>query len=413
MMRINLKFVILKKSKVSMKTINDFDFKDKKALVRVDFNVPQSADLKVTDNTRIMAVKPTIDKILNDGGSVILMTHLGRPKGKVTAEFSLKNIVPEIEEVLGKKVQFCGDCLGQEALDMTQNLKPGEILLLENLRFYKEEEEGDVGFAEKLSKYGDAYVNDAFGTAHREHASTAIIARFFPETKFFGLLMAKELEAIEKVLKSGEKPVTAILGGSKVSSKITIIENILPAIDHLIIGGGMAFTFIKALGGKIGNSLVEEDKLQLALEILGKAKEQNVKVHLPVDSIIADDFNNEADRKEVDIYEIPEGWMGLDAGSKTRNLNHDVILNSRTILWNGPIGVFEMPNFAAGTISLGESIAEATELGAFSLVGGGDSVAFVKQFGYDDKVSYVSTGGGAILESLEGLELPGIKAINN
>ena len=396
-----------------MKTINDFDFKDKKALVRVDFNVPQSADLKVTDNTRIMAVKPTIDKILNDGGSVILMTHLGRPKGKVTAEFSLKNIVPEIEEVLGKKVQFCGDCLGQEALDMTQNLKPGEILLLENLRFYKEEEEGDVGFAEKLSKYGDAYVNDAFGTAHREHASTAIIARFFPETKFFGLLMAKELEAIEKVLKSGEKPVTAILGGSKVSSKITIIENILPAIDHLIIGGGMAFTFIKALGGKIGNSLVEEDKLQLALEILGKAKEQNVKVHLPVDSIIADDFNNEADRKEVDIYEIPEGWMGLDAGSKTRNLNHDVILNSRTILWNGPIGVFEMPNFAAGTISLGESIAEATELGAFSLVGGGDSVAFVKQFGYDDKVSYVSTGGGAILESLEGLELPGIKAINN
>ena len=413
MMRINLKFVISKKSKVSMKTINDFDFKDKKALVRVDFNVPQSADLKVTDNTRIMAVKPTIDKILNDGGSVILLTHLGRPKGKVTAEFSLKNIVPEIEEVLGKKVQFCGDCLGEEALDMTQNLKPGEILLLENLRFYKEEEEGDVGFAEKLSKYGDAYVNDAFGTAHREHASTAIIARFFPETKFFGLLMAKELEAIEKVLKSGEKPVTAILGGSKVSSKITIIENILPAIDHLIIGGGMAFTFIKALGGKIGNSLVEEDKLQLALEILGKAKEQNVKVHLPVDSIIADDFNNEADRKEVDIYEIPEGWMGLDAGSKTRDLNHDVILNSRTILWNGPIGVFEMPNFAAGTISLGESIAEATELGAFSLVGGGDSVAFVKQFGYDDKVSYVSTGGGAMLESLEGLELPGIKAINN
>ena len=413
MMRINLKFVISKKSKVSMKTINDFDFKDKKALVRVDFNVPQSADLKVTDNTRIMAVKPTIDKILNDGGSVILMTHLGRPKGKVNPVFSLKNIVPEIEEVLGKKVQFCGDCLGEEASQMTQNLKPGEILLLENLRFYKEEEEGDVDFAEKLSKYGDAYVNDAFGTAHREHASTAIIARFFPETKFFGLLMAKELEAIEKVLKSGEKPVTAILGGSKVSSKITIIENILPAIDHLIIGGGMAFTFIKALGGKIGNSLVEEDKLQLALEIIGKAKEQNVKVHLPVDCIIADDFNNDAERKEVDIYEIPEGWMGLDAGSKTRDLNHDVILNSRTILWNGPIGVFEMSNFAAGTIALGESIAEATELGAFSLVGGGDSVAFVKQFGYDDKVSYVSTGGGAMLESLEGLELPGIKAINN
>lgn len=395
-----------------MKTIKDYNFKDKKALVRVDFNVPQSADLKVTDNTRIIAAKPTIDKILSDGGSVILMTHLGRPKGKVAEEFSLKNIVPEIEEVLGRKVLFCDDCIGDNATNMTGNLMPGEVLLLENLRFYSEEENGDEDFAKKLSNYGDAYVNDAFGTAHREHVSTAIIAKFFPETKFFGLLMAKELEAIEKVLKSGEKPVTAILGGSKVSSKITIIENILPAIDHLIIGGGMAFTFIKALGGKIGNSLVEEDKLQLALEIIGKAKEQNVKVHLPVDSIIADDFNNEADRKEVDIYEIPDGWMGLDAGSKTRDLNHDVILNSRTILWNGPVGVFEMPNFAAGTISLGESIAEATELGAFSLVGGGDSVAFVKKFGYDDKVSYVSTGGGAMLESLEGLELPGIKAIN-
>ncbi len=396
-----------------MKTIRDFDFKDKKALVRVDFNVPQNDDLKVTDNTRIMAVKPTIDKILNDGGSVILMTHLGRPKGTVNEKFSLKNIVAEIEEVLGNKVQFCEDCMGEEATTMTQNLKPGEILLLENLRFYQEEEEGNVEFAKKLSTYADAYVNDAFGTAHREHASTSTIAQFFPETKFFGLLMANELEAVEKVLKSGEKPVTAILGGSKVSSKITIIENILPAIDHLIIGGGMAFTFIKALGGKIGNSLVEEDKLHLALEILGKAKEQNVKVHLPVDSIVADDFNNEAESKEVDIYDIPEGWMGLDAGFKTRKLNHDVILNSRTILWNGPIGVFEMPNFAAGTVALGESIAEATKLGAFSLVGGGDSVAFVKQFGYDKKVSYVSTGGGAMLESLEGLELPGVKAINN
>ena len=396
-----------------MKTINDYNFKDKKALVRVDFNVPQSADLKVTDNSRILAAKPTIDKILNDGGSVILMTHLGRPKGKVTEEFSLKNIVPEIEKVPGRTVLFCKDCIGDEANTMTRNLKAGEVLLLENLRFYNEEEEGDKDFAEKLSKYADAYVNDAFGTAHREHASTAIIAQFFSETKFFGLLMTKELVAIEKVLKSGEKPITAILGGSKVSSKITIIENILPAIDHLIIGGGMAFTFIKALGGKIGNSLVEDDKLQLAIDILGKAKEQNVKVHLPVDSVIADDFSNEAERKEVDIYEIPEGWMGLDAGNKTRDLNNDVILNSRTILWNGPVGVFEMPNFAAGTIALGESIAEATELGAFSLVGGGDSVAFVKKFGYDDKVSYVSTGGGAMLESLEGLELPGIKAINN
>ena len=396
-----------------MKTIKDFDFKDKKALVRVDFNVPQSADLKVTDNTRIQAVKPTVDKILNDGGSVILMTHLGRPKGKVSEEFSLKNIVPEIEKVLGSEVKFCPDCMGEDALNMTGNLKPGEILLLENLRFYNEEEAGDKDFAEKLSKYGDAYVNDAFGTAHRKHASTAVIAQFFPSTKFFGLLMAKELEAIDKVLKSGEKPVTAILGGSKVSTKITIIENILPAIDHLIIGGGMAFTFIKALGGQIGNSLLEEDKQSLALEILEKAKAQNVKVYLPVDTIIADEFNKDADRREADIYDIPEGWMGMDAGPKSRDLFNDVILNSRTILWNGPIGVFEMPNFSAGTVALGDSIAEATKLGAFSLVGGGDSVAFVKQFGYDDKVSYVSTGGGAMLESLEGMELPGVAAINN
>ena len=395
-----------------MKTVNDFNFKDKKALVRVDFNVPQSADLKVTDNTRIQAVKPTVDKILNDGGSVILMTHLGRPKGKVSEEFSLKNIVTEIESVLGREVKFCADCIGKEATDMTANLQPGEILLLENLRFYNEEESGDRDFAEKLSKYGDAYVNDAFGTAHRAHASTAIIAEFFPETKFFGLLMSKELEAVEKVLGSGEKPVTAILGGSKVSTKITIIENILPAIDNLIIGGGMAFTFIRALGGHIGNSLLEEDKLKLALEILEKAKAQNVKVFLPTDTVIADEFSNDADRKEVDIYDIPDGWMGMDAGSKSRDLFHDVIMNSRTILWNGPIGVFEMPNFAAGTIALGDSIAEATKLGAFSLVGGGDSVAFVKQFGYDDKVSYVSTGGGAMLESLEGKELPGVKAIN-
>ena len=395
-----------------MKTVNDFNFKDKKALVRVDFNVPQSADLKVTDNTRIQAVKPTVDKILNDGGSVILMTHLGRPKGKVTEEFSLKNIVTEIESVLGREVKFCADCIGKEATDMTANLQPGEILLLENLRFYNEEESGDRDFAEKLSKYGDAYVNDAFGTAHRAHASTAIIADFFPETKFFGLLMSKELEAVEKVLGSGEKPVTAILGGSKVSTKITIIENILPAIDNLIIGGGMAFTFIRALGGHIGNSLLEEDKLKLALEILEKAKAQNVKVFLPTDTVIADEFSNDADRKEVDIYDIPDGWMGMDAGTKSRDLFHDVIMNSRTILWNGPIGVFEMPNFAAGTIALGDSIAEATKLGAFSLVGGGDSVAFVKQFGYDDKVSYVSTGGGAMLESLEGKELPGVKAIN-
>lgn len=395
-----------------MKTIKDFNFKDKKALVRVDFNVPQDDQLKVTDNTRMVAVKPTIDKILEDGGAVILMAHLGRPKGEVKDEFSLRHIVDEVSDVLGKNVKFVDECVGEKAEQAAQALQPGEILLLENLRFHKEEEKGDEGFAEQLSKLGDAYVNDAFGTAHRAHASTAVIAQFFPSTKFFGLLMAKELQAIDKVLKSGEKPITAILGGSKVSTKITVIENILPAVDNLIIGGGMSFTFIKALGGKIGNSLVEDDKLSLAIEILEKAKEHNVKVYLPSDTIVAESFNNEAERKEVDIYAIPDGWMGMDAGSKSRDQFNDVLLNSRTILWNGPIGVFEMSNFAAGTIALGDSIAEATKLGAFSLVGGGDSVAFVKQFGYADKMSYVSTGGGAMLESLEGLELPGVAAIN-
>ncbi|MGH1518556.1 phosphoglycerate kinase [Chryseobacterium sp. JK1] len=396
-----------------MKTINDFNFKDKKALVRVDFNVPQDDQLNVADNTRIVAVKPTVEKILNDGGSVILMTHLGRPKGEAKDEFSLKHILGEVSNVLGKEVKFVDECIGEKAEKAASELKPGEILLLENVRFHNEEEKGDEGFAEQLSKLGDAYVNDAFGTAHRAHASTAVIAKYFPSTKYFGLLMAKELQAIDKVLKSGERPVTAILGGSKVSTKITIIENILPAVDNLIIGGGMAFTFIKALGGKIGTSLVEEDKLPLALEILGKAKEHKVKVYLPSDVIIAESFSNDVERKEADIYAIPEGWMGLDAGHKSRDQFNDVLLNSRTILWNGPIGVFEMSNFSGGTVALGESIAEATRLGAFSLVGGGDSVAFVKQFGYADQVSYVSTGGGAMLESLEGLELPGVAAINN
>ena len=395
-----------------MKTIKDFSFKDKKALVRVDFNVPQDDALKVTDNTRIVAAKPTIDKILNEGGSVILMTHLGRPKGKVSDEFSLKHILSEIENVLEKKVKFAEDCVGKEAQKLSSELQPGEILVLENLRFYNEEENGDKDFAEKLSKLADAYVNDAFGTAHRSHASTAVIAEFFPSTKFFGLLMEKELIAIDKVLKSGEKPVTAILGGSKVSSKITIIENILPAVDNLIIGGGMSFTFVKALGGKIGKSIVEDDKMQLALEILQKAEAQNVKVFLPVDVIAADDFSNDAEIKELNINEIPEEWQGLDAGSKSREIFNDVIMNSRTILWNGPVGVFEMENFSGGTKSLGDSISEATKLGAFSLVGGGDSVAFVKKNDYTDKVSYVSTGGGAMLESLEGLELPGVAAIN-
>ena len=394
-----------------MQSISNFDFKDKKVLVRVDFNVPQNEKLEVTDDTRISAVKPTLDLILDCGGKVILLTHLGRPKGEKNDKYSLKNILPEIEKVLGRKVRFADDSLGEITQKMVNELKPGEILLLENLRFYKEEENGDKDFAEKLSKYGDVYVNDAFGTAHRKHASTAVIAQFFPSTKFFGLLMEDELKAIDKVLNSGEKPITAILGGSKVSTKITIIDNILPAIDNLIIGGGMAFTFIKAKGGHIGDSLIEADKMQLALEILENAKKHNVKVYLPVDTIIAREFNNDAEQQEVDIYKIPENWMGLDAGSKTRLLFNDVIINSKTILWNGPIGVFEMENFSKGTVALGESIAEATKMGAFSLVGGGDSVAFVKQYGYGSKVSYVSTGGGAMLESLEGLELPGVAAI--
>ena len=395
-----------------MKIINDFNFSGKKALIRVDFNVPQNAEFQVTDNTRIVAAKPTIDKIINDGGAVILMTHLGRPKGKVNADFSLSKIVEEVSKVLGRDVKFVENCVGELAEKAASELKAGEILLLENLRFHAEEEAGDVEFAKKLSNLADIYVNDAFGTAHRKHASTAVIADFFPEKKCFGLLMAKELEAIDKVLHSGEKPVTAILGGSKVSTKITIIENILPAVDNLIIGGGMAFTFIKAQGGSIGNSLVEDDKLDLALEILEKAKKENVKVYIPVDVVVSKEFNNDAERMEVPANEIPDGWMGLDIGKKTQEINHEVIMNSKTILWNGPLGVFEMSNFAVGTQALGDSIADATKRGAFSLVGGGDSVAFVKQFGYADKVSYVSTGGGAMLESLEGLELPGVAAIN-
>lgn len=396
-----------------MKTVNDFNFNGKKALIRVDFNVPQDENLKVTDNTRIVSAKPTIDKILKDGGSVILMTHLGRPKGQVTDKYSLKHIVDEVSKVLGVPVKFVDECVGPKAEKAAAELKPGEVLLLENLRFHNEEEKGDEGFAKELAKLGDIYVNDAFGTAHRAHASTAIIAKFFPSNKCFGLLMAKELDAIQKVLKTGEKPVTAILGGSKVSSKITIIENILPVVDNLIIGGGMTYTFIKAQGGKIGNSICEDDKQELALDILKKAKEKGVKVYLPEDSVIGDDFSNDANRKVVDTNNIPDGWEGLDVGPKTIKTFSDVILASKTILWNGPLGVFEMPNFAVGTKAIGDAIGEATKNGAFSLVGGGDSVAFVKQNNYTDKVSYVSTGGGAMLESLEGRELPGVAAILN
>lgn len=393
-----------------MKTLNDFNFNNKKALIRVDFNVPLDENFKVTDATRIEAAKPTIDKILADGGSVILMSHLGRPKGK-EEKYSLKHILDKTSEVLGQEVKFATDCIGEVAETAAKNLKPGEILLLENLRFYAEEEAGDVDFAKKLASLGDIYVNDAFGTAHRAHASTTIIAQFFPNEKCFGTLLAKEIESLNKVLKDSEKPVTAVLGGSKVSSKITVIENILDKVDHLIIGGGMTFTFIKAQGGKIGDSICEDDKMDLALEILEKAKAKNVQIHIPVDVVAANDFSNTAETQVVNVNEIPDGWQGLDAGPKSLERFKKVILESKTILWNGPLGVFEMEKFAKGTIALGEFIAEATEKGAFSLVGGGDSVAAVKQFGLEDKMSYVSTGGGAMLEMLEGKSLPGIDAI--
>ena len=393
-----------------MATINDFNFKDKKALIRVDFNVPLDHNFAVTDATRIAAAKPTIDKIIADGGSVILMSHLGRPNGKDDS-FSLRHIVDTASEILGSKILFATDSRGEIAKNAAAALKPGEILLLENLRFYSEEEAGDAGFAKELASLGDIYVNDAFGTAHRAHASTAIIAQFFPEHKAFGLLLAKEIECLEKVLKDSKKPVTAILGGSKVSSKITVIENILDKVDHMIIGGGMTFTFIKAMGGKIGDSICEDDKLDLALEILQKAKEKNVHLHIPVDVIAANAFRNDADTKITDVNNIPDGWQGLDAGPKSLANFKEVILASKTILWNGPLGVFEMENFANGTIEVGKYIAEATENGAFSLVGGGDSVAAVKQFGLEKKMSYVSTGGGAMLEMLEGKTLPGIAAI--
>ncbi|MGC4040889.1 MAG: phosphoglycerate kinase [Flavobacterium sp.] len=393
-----------------MKTLQDFNFKNKKAIIRVDFNVPLDENFNVTDANRIEAAKPTIDKILADGGSVILMSHLGRPKGKED-KYSLRHIVDKVSEVLGVKVQFASDCRGEVAQDAVKNLKPGEVLLLENLRFYAEEEAGDENFAKELASLGDIYVNDAFGTAHRAHASTTIIAKFFPKDKCFGTLLAKEIDSLNRVLNNSVKPVTAILGGSKVSSKITVIENILDKVDHMIIGGGMTFTFIKALGGKIGQSICEDDKLELALEILQKAKEKNVQIHIPVDVVAADAFSNDAKTQVVDVREIPDGWQGLDAGPKSLENFRKVIMDSKTILWNGPLGVFEMENFAKGTIELGNDIAESTKKGAFSLVGGGDSVAAVKQFGLEDKMSYVSTGGGAMLEMLEGRTLPGIAAI--
>ncbi|MUP45131.1 phosphoglycerate kinase [Gramella sp. BOM4] len=394
-----------------MKTIDDYNFKNKQALIRVDFNVPLDDDLQVTDPERIEAAKPTIIKILEDGGSVVLMSHLGRPKGR-ESKYSLQHIVKKLSEIIGVKVQFVEDCIGAEVEEAAGELEPGHILLLENLRFYDEETAGDEEFAKKLSKLGDIYVNDAFGTAHRAHASTTVVAKFFEE-KCYGYLMAKEIKSLDKVLHSEEKPVTAILGGAKVSSKITVIENILDKIDHLIIGGGMTYTFIKAQGGNIGNSLVEEDKQKLALEILKKAKDKGVEVHLPVDSVIADSFSEQASTQTESVDNIPDGWMGLDIGPQTVENFSRIIKESKMILWNGPLGVFEMDTFAKGTIEIGKAVAAATKNGSFSLVGGGDSVAAVKKFGFKDKVSYVSTGGGAMLEMLEGKSLPGIEAINN
>jgi phosphoglycerate kinase len=393
-----------------MKTIQNVNFKNSKALIRVDFNVPLNAQFEVTDDTRIVSAKPTILKVLEDGGSCILMSHLGRPKAQ-EPEFSLRHIVSTLETILGVQVLFSSNCIGEDAQKASDNLKPGQVLLLENLRYHPEETKGDLGFAEALSKLGNFYINDAFGTAHRAHASTTIIAQFFPENKCFGSLLAQEIESIEKVMKTGEKPVLAILGGAKVSSKITIIDNILDKVDHLIIGGGMTFTFIKALGGYVGDSICEDDKMDLALEILEKAKQKNVQIHIPVDVLAADDFSNEANTQIVDVRAIPENWQGLDCGPKSKAIFHEVVQKCKTILWNGPLGVFEMETFSTGTIALGNSIAEATKNGAFSLVGGGDSVAAVKQFGFENKVSYVSTGGGAMLESLEGKILPGIAAI--
>ena len=394
-----------------MKTLSTADFTGKKVLIRVDFNVPLNEKFEVTDANRIIAAKPSIDYVLQHGGRVVLMSHLGRPKGK-DPKFSLQHIVSKVQDVLGVPVKFVPDCIGKQVEEAVTDLKAGEVLLLENLRFYPEEKAGDLSFAEKLSKWGDVYINDAFGTAHRAHASTAVIAQFFTE-KYFGFLLEKELVNIGKVLSNGRKPITAILGGAKISSKIGVIENILDKVDHIIIGGGMSFTFVKAQGGTIGNSLCEDDKIALALEILEKAQEKGVKIHLPLDVVIADTFSNDAHTQVVPSGSIPEGWMGLDIGPKTEIAYSFIIMQSKTILWNGPMGVFEMPKFAKGTIELGHAIVDATADGAFSLVGGGDSVAAVKQFGFADRVSYVSTGGGAMLEMLEGKTLPGVAAIEN
>lgn len=398
-----------------MRTVKDYNFSGKKALVRVDFNVPlDKQNFSVTDDTRLKGALPTIQKILDDGGSVILMSHLGRPKGQAEDKYSLKHIVDALSALLHKPVQFVSDCTGPEAVQASENLNPGEVLLLENLRFHPEEEKGDAQFAEELSKLGDVYVNDAFGTAHRAHASTTIVAKYFtPENKMFGYLMAAEAAAGNKVLHNHEKPFTAIIGGAKVSDKILILDKLIGKADNIIIGGGMAYTFIKAMGGNTGNSLCEDDRLTLAAEMLQKAKDRNVNIYLPADSVIADKFDNNAERQNAMSNNIPEGWMGLDIGEKAIAEFTDVIMRSNTILWNGPMGVFEMENFSKGTVAIARAIAQATKNGAYSLVGGGDSVAAVNKFNLSDQVSYVSTGGGAMLEFFEGKTLPGLAAIED
>ena len=397
-----------------MQSIHTYDFSNKRALIRVDFNVPLNKEtLEVTDNTRIRAAVPTIKHILEKGGSIVLMSHLGRPRENNEVRFSLKNIVAEIEKVIGHSVKFGGDCIGDTAIEMSKNLKAGEVMLLENVRYYKQETAGSEEFAKQLAQHGDVYVNDAFGTAHRAHASTTVVAKFFPNDKMFGFLLEKEIESVDKVLNSTAKPLTAIVGGAKVSSKITIIERLLSTVDNLIVGGGMAYTFVKAQGGKVGNSLVEDDYLDVARKIIVDAKTKGVNLYIPVDTLIADDFSNDANIEEVSIDTIPDRWMGLDVGAQSIKDCHAILIESKVILWNGPMGVFEMENFEKGTKAIAYSIVEATKNGAFSLIGGGDSVAAINKFGLADDVSYVSTGGGAMLEFLEGKELPGIKAIRD
>lgn len=394
-----------------MNTIDSYNFKNKKALVRVDFNVPLDDKFNITDDTRIRAAIPTLKKILNGGGSVIIMSHLGRPKNLPEDKFSLKHIVAPLSKLLGVDVKFSNDCIGSATKAMTSALKPGEVLLLENLRFHTEETKGSESFAKELASLGDVYVNDAFGTAHRAHASTTIIAHFFPNDKMFGYCMSAELESINNLMTKAKKPFTAILGGAKVSGKIAIIENLMDKVDNLIIGGGMSYTFIKAQGGKVGSSLVEEDRIDTALQVIEAAKKKNVKLYIPTDTVIADAFNNDANKKVCAINEIPDGWLGLDIGPETEKEFTKVIESSNAILWNGPMGVFEMSSFEHGTKAVADAIVSATGKGAFSLVGGGDSVAAINKYNLADKVSYVSTGGGAMLEYIEGKELPGVKAI--